>query len=226
MPIAATIFDMDGLLIDSERIALSTFQSVCDRHELGEQFALYLRLLGTTDETSQIILQETLPAHIEVDHFMKTWMGLYVEQTSTAVPLMTGVTALLDHLEHIDMPKSVATSTRTDHATSKLEMSGILHRFRHVTGGDQVTHGKPSPDIYLKAAHRLGVDPAHCLALEDSPNGVRAALSAGMQVIQIPSLVQPDAEVRAFGHTVLEDLHRVIDYLNERPKAERIVGRD
>lgn len=215
MTIVATIFDMDGLLIDSERIALSTFQHVCDQHEMGDQFPLYQRLLGTNNATSMIILQETLPAQVPADQFMKIWMDLYVEQTRTAVPLMKGVTALLDHLELIEMPKSVATSTRTDHARSKLDNSGILHRFTHVTGGDQVTHGKPSPDIYLKAAHRLAVEPAHCLALEDSPNGVRAALAAGMQVIQIPSLVEPDAQVRAWGHTILEDLHQVIEFLRK-----------
>lgn len=216
MMIAATIFDMDGLLIDSERIALSTFQSLCDQHALGDQFPLYLRLLGTTDATSLAILQEAFPAQLPAEPFMQSWMALYAEQTRSAVPLMSGVTALLDHLEQIDMPKSVATSTRTEHAREKLDKSGILHRFSHVTGGDQVTHGKPSPDIYLKAAHRLGIDPAQCLALEDSPNGVRAALSAGMQVVQIPSLVQPDAEIKAWGHTVLQDLHEVIDYLQTR----------
>ncbi|MGQ7846898.1 HAD family hydrolase [Granulosicoccus sp. 3-233] len=226
MNIAATIFDMDGLLIDSERIALSTFQNVCDQHELGDQFALYLQLLGTTDATSKSILQERLPAHLQVDQFMQTWTGLYVEQTSTAVPLMTGVLALLDHLDAIGMARSVATSTRTDHAIGKLRNSGILHRFAHVTGGDQVAQGKPAPDIYLKAAQRLGVEPAHCLALEDSPNGVRAALSAGMQVIQIPSLVQPDAEFRTFGHTILEDLHRVIDFLNAHPSPASMAGQD
>lgn len=221
MTIAATIFDMDGLLIDSERIALRTFQQVCDQYELGDQFALYLRLLGTTDETSKITLQETLPERVQVDAFMGCWATRYVDQTRTAVPLMNGVIELLDHLELIGMPRSVATSTRTDHAQGKLEQSGILHRFAHVTGGDQVSQGKPAPDIYLKAAHRLGAHPAQCLALEDSPNGVRAAVAAGMQVIQIPSLVQPDADLRAFGHTVLEDLHQVIDHLNALPALAR-----
>ena len=216
MKIVATIFDMDGLLIDSERIALATFQTICDQHELGDQFSLYLQLLGTNNATTLKILQNTLPASISAAAFMDTWMSLYVEQTQVAVPLMNGVLELLDHLDIVNIPKSVATSTRTEHARSKLTNSGILHRFTHVTGGDQVVNGKPAPDIYLKAAQRMQVNPADCLALEDSPNGVKAALAAGMQVIQIPAIVQPDAETIALGHTVLDDLHEVISLLQTR----------
>ena len=216
MKIVATIFDMDGLLIDSERIALGTFQTICDQHGLGDQFSLYLQLLGTNDATTLKILRSTLPAHLSPERFMDTWMTLYVEQTQVAVPLMNGVLELLDHLDLTSIPKSVATSTRTEHARSKLTNSGILHRFTHVTGGDQVDNGKPAPDIYLKAAQRLQVNPAECLALEDSPNGVKAALAAGMQVIQIPAIVQPDADMIALGHTVLNDLHEVINHLQSR----------
>ncbi len=216
MKIVATIFDMDGLLIDSERIALATFQTICDQHELGDQFPLYLQLLGTNDATTLSILRNTLPAPISPEAFMDTWMTLYVERTQVAVPLMNGVLELLDHLDTVSIPKSVATSTRTEHARSKLGNSGILHRFTHVTGGDQVDNGKPAPDIYLMAARRLQVNPADCLALEDSPNGVRSALAAGMQVIQIPAIEQPDADTIALGHTVLNDLHEVITYLQGR----------
>ena len=216
MRIVATIFDMDGLLIDSERIALATFQMICDQHELGDQLPLYLQLLGTNNATTLKVLRTALPAPISPESFMDTWMTLYVERTQLAVPLMNGVMELLDHLEAVSIPKSVATSTRTEHARSKLTNSGILHRFAHVTGGDQVDNGKPAPDIYLKAAQRLQVNPADCLALEDSPNGVKAALAAGMQVIQIPAIVQPDADTIALGHTVLNDLHEVIKHLQAR----------
>jgi len=152
MKIVAIIFDMDGLLIDSERIALATYQRICDQHELGDQFSLYLQLLGTNDATTLKILRSTLPAPISAEAFMDTWMHLYVEQTQAPVPLMNGVLELLDHLELGNIPKSVATSTRSEHARSKLTNCGILHRFTHVTGGDQVDNGKPAPDIYLKAA--------------------------------------------------------------------------
>lgn len=214
MPIAATIFDMDGLLIDSERIALRTFQSICDEHDLGEQSALYMQLLGTTDATSADILRRTLPTHIDVDVFMTSWTSLYAHETHSAVPLLHGVHELLDHLDRIDMPRAVATSTQTEAARHKLHNSGILHRFNQITGGDQVAQGKPAPDIYLLAAERLAVDPADCLALEDSPNGVRAALAAGMHVVQIPSLTPAETLKTSSNHTVLEDLIAVIAHLS------------
>lgn len=126
---------------------------------------------------------------------------------------MKGVHNLLDYLHASGIPTAVATSTNTDHALHKLEQSGILHRFTTITGGDQVANGKPAPDIYLKAAKSIDANPLSCLALEDSPNGVRAAIAAGMHVIQIPELVEPDEALRSLGHTVLGDLDAVLDYL-------------
>jgi beta-phosphoglucomutase-like phosphatase (HAD superfamily) len=90
-----------------------------------------------------------------------------------------------------------------------LRKSGVLDRFQAVIGSDQVRNGKPEPDIYLKAAGLLNARPERCLALEDSENGVRAAVGAGMTVVQIPDLVQPSAELLALGHIVLDSLREV-----------------
>ena len=214
MNFSATIFDMDGLLIDSEKIALRTFQEKCDEHKLGDQRALYRRILGTNDETTLTILHEVLPGAIDADQFMSEWLTHYLHITSMGVPLMKGVLNLLDALSNRGVPVAVATSTRSDRAREKLDKSGILHRFDAVIGGNQIENGKPAPDIYLKAAQILNVDPQHCVALEDSPNGVIAAHSAGMHVIQIPELVQPDDDLLSLEHTVLADLDEVVSYLN------------
>ncbi len=220
MKISAVIFDMDGLLINSERIASRVFQETCNRYALGEQFPLYLRLMGTNNATTRLILEETLPAKINKEEFMAFWLETYTEETRKPVPLMTGVIALLDYLESCDIPKAVATSTDTQMALKKLENSGIVHRFKTITGGDQIKHGKPAPDIYFKSAESIGVNPQHCIALEDSPNGVKAALAAQMHTLQIPDLVQPSEELRALGHTVLSDLNAVIDYISrQQPQA-------
>ncbi len=213
MNITAAVFDMDGLLIDSERIALRVFQEICDHYSLGEQFNLYLQVLGTNNVTTRQVLSDALPAAINPDTFMSRWLDRYTEETSKPVPLMKGVIPLLDFLDSCNIPKAVATSTDTDRALEKLEKTGILNRFSTVTGGDQVSRGKPAPDIYLKSAASISADPATCLALEDSPNGVKAALGAGMHTIQIPELVEPDEQLLAMGHIVLTDLHAVIDHL-------------
>jgi beta-phosphoglucomutase-like phosphatase (HAD superfamily) len=107
---------------------------------------------------------------------------------------------------------AVATSSRTEHAREKLRQAGLLDRFRIVIGADQVHRPKPDPEVYLKVAEFLGVEPRSCLALEDSEYGVRAAHAAGMTVVQVPDMIQPTADLRALGHIVLESLKEVAGY--------------
>jgi beta-phosphoglucomutase-like phosphatase (HAD superfamily) len=113
---------------------------------------------------------------------------------------------MLDFLDVRGIPRAVATSTRRPLALRKLEAAGLLPRFDAICTSSDVEHPKPAPDIYLLAATSLGVDPAQCLVLEDSPTGVRAALAAGMYPIQIPDLLVPDDAVHALGHTILPSL--------------------
>ena len=213
MNISACIFDMDGLLIDSESIALSVFQQTCDHYGIGHQKPLYQQLLGTNHETTRTILNKELPARINVQEFTEYWSEHYSALTSLGVPLMKGVDNLLTYLETMKIPKAVATSTKTERAVAKLEHSGIAHRFSFIIGGDQIVHGKPAPDIYLKAADALSMEPSRCLGLEDSPNGVKAALTAGLNVIQIPDTLEPEEALLSLGHTVLDNLDAVVSLL-------------
>ena len=107
---------------------------------------------------------------------------------------------------------AVATSTRTEWAKVKLSDSGILHYFDKIIGGEQVSNSKPDPEIYLRAASELSSEPSKSLALEDSPNGVKSAVAAGLTVIQISDLVQPDENLLKMGHIVLGSLAEVQDY--------------
>jgi HAD superfamily hydrolase (TIGR01509 family) len=213
MKISACIFDMDGLLIDSERIALRVFQDVCRHYNCDEHIPLYNQLLGTNERTTRQILVKSLPSSIKVDAFIDLWTVNYAEKTEKAVPLKKGILELLNYLESSNIPKAVATSTKTTSAIEKLEKSGIAHRFSTIIGGDQVTLGKPAPEIYITSANALNVGASHCLALEDSPNGVKAAIAANMQVIQIPDTVQPDDTLRSMGHHILEDALEVVTFL-------------
>ena len=216
MKYSAVIFDMDGLLIDSEKIALATFQDQCDRLNLGKQLPLYLKILGTnTAETKRLLSVSSDFQAVDVDSFMNDWMRHYQKITTTkAVPLMTGVQELLDHLAVQSIPMVVATSTDTELANSKLTACGIANQFKTIIGGDQINNSKPAPDIYLKAIEYLGVTADTALALEDSPNGVRAATAAGLDVIQVPDLLEPDQELRQLGHLVKADLLEVRSWLS------------
>jgi HAD superfamily hydrolase (TIGR01509 family) len=208
---AAAIFDMDGLLLDSEKIALRAFNETCMHFGLGDQSGVFMKCVGTNAALGIQVLQEGLEGKADYIHFGQLWDSKYFEAThGKPIPLKDGAIEILDHFASLEISTAVATSTSVARARQKLFDAGILDKFKLVVGGDQVEHGKPHPEIYLKAAHALHAAPKHCLALEDSENGVRSALGAGMAVIQIPDLVRPSPEIRALGHIVLNSLRDVI----------------
>ena len=210
---SAVIFDMDGLLLDSERIALAAFDAACEHFAIGEQRQVFMRCVGTNEAAGDEVLKEGLTGKADHVAFARVWDEKYTAATSgAAIPLKEGALELLEHLRALGVPAAVATSTTRERAQQKLRDAGILDRFQVVVGGDQVAKSKPHPDIYLHAAGLLRVDPRECLALEDSENGVRAALNAGMTVIQVPDLVPPSPELTALGHIILDTLRAVHDH--------------
>ena len=204
----AVIFDMDGLMLDSERALLGCLaQAGADAgHDLPED--LLLSLIGSSDAVTRQIIASRVGAE-SVDALVRDSYARYDGIVAGGVPHRPGIIDLLDTLAAHGVPRAVATSTRRPLALRKLETAGLLPYFEHVATSSDVAHAKPAPDIYLLAAHKLGIAPRHCLALEDSPTGVRAALAAGMTVIQIPDLLEPDETVRALGHAIAGSLHDV-----------------
>ncbi len=204
----AVIFDMDGLMLDSERALLGCLaQAGADAgHDLPED--LLLSLIGSSDAVTRQIIASRVGAE-SVDALLRDSYARYDGIVAGGVPHRPGIIDLLDTLAAHGVPRAVATSTRRPLALRKLETAGLLPYFEHVATSSDVAHAKPAPDIYLLAAHKLGIAPRHCLALEDSPTGVRAALAAGMTVIQIPDLLEPDETVRALGHAIAGSLHDV-----------------
>ena len=220
MNVAAVIFDMDGLLLDSERLALAAFVATCDHFGVGDQTAVFMQCVGINQELGERVLKDGLPGTVDHLVFARLWDSKCLEYTSdAAVPLKTGAAELLQDLRGFGIPMAVATSSSTLRATQKLQDSGILQEFDVIVGGEQVQRSKPLPDIYLRAAELLGVRPETCLALEDSENGVRSALAAGMTVIQVPDLVEPSDALRELGHTILGTLHDVREWYSSRQSA-------
>lgn len=207
-PPQAVIFDMDGLMLDSERALLGCLAQAGAEagHALPEAFLL--SLIGSSDALTRQRIAEQVGADA-VDALLQDSYARYERLVAAGVPHRPGIIDLLDTLVAHGVPRAVATSTRRPLALRKLESAGLLRYFEHVATSSDVARPKPAPDIYLLAAARLGVEPRHCLALEDSPTGVRAALAAGMTVIQVPDLLQPDADVRALGHAIAGSLHDV-----------------
>ncbi|MEO1708813.1 MAG: HAD family phosphatase [Pseudomonadota bacterium] len=203
---AAVIFDMDGLLLDTERVVLRGFEAACDELGCVVGFDVFARMIGRNYRSSRPILEEALAGQVAIETFEAVCRRHVQAIFEDGVPVKSGVIDLLARLRKIDMPMAVATSTETARAREKLKKAELLEAFQHVVGGDQVERSKPDPDIYLEAARRLSANPAASVALEDSENGVRAAHAAGMTVIQVPDLIQPSDSLRMLGHTIAADV--------------------
>ena len=202
----AVIFDMDGLMIDSERVSLACWSEAAAELGLPLDEAFFVRMVGLGDRDSQALLRGQGVSDAMIETMAARCHDLYEARTQTGLPLRPGILDLLELLKAHGIPRAVATTTRQPRANRKLAAAGLLPYFDAVITSGDVAHPKPAPDIYLLAAQRLGQAPERCLALEDSPAGTRAAVAAGMTVIQVPDLVHPDEELRALGHRIVGSL--------------------
>jgi HAD superfamily hydrolase (TIGR01509 family) len=213
-PIQAVIFDMDGLMLDTERIALAVLSAAARSLGYPWRDEIGLAMVGLNARDSDLVVARHLGPGYSTGPLRDAFNRGYMEAIENEpLPLKPGLLELLDWLELNTIPKAVATSTRRERAQLKLRRTGLLERFSVIVGGDQVARGKPAPDIYLAAATGLQVAPECCLALEDSAPGVRAASSAGMPVIMVPDILPPSAEIAVLGRAVAGSLHDVLDWL-------------
>ena len=221
----ALVFDMDGLLLDTERIAREAFCEAC--REAGwpdPDFDVYARCIGGTGGDEGAILRAGYGPDFPWEAVRDGWWRRYHEHVEhRPVPVKPGATELLSYCVESGLPCALATSTRAALAQTKLSLAGLDGYFRIRVTGDMVRWGKPHPEPYLAAAERLGASPERCWAFEDSSNGVRSACAAGFAVFQVPDLVEPPPELRRLGYTVLESLYDAIDELREA-RSEAWVG--
>ncbi len=203
----AVIFDMDGLMLDTERI----YHRVWDTAglEVGHPLPpdVIQATTGRTFADSYRLFAEAAGPSFPMEDFLACWPRHWQQAIMTeGIPLKPGLLELFAWLEAQQIPKAVATSTSNAEAHSTLHHAGIANHFSLVVTGDQIVHGKPAPDIYLLAAERIGVAPSHCVALEDSEAGVLAAAAAGMYTIMVPDIKQPTPEVAARAQHVVPSL--------------------
>ena len=203
----AVVFDMDGLLLDSERIAYAIGRQVSLDLGIPWTHEVAMQMIGLNSREHEALLKGAFGADYPLDAHRAEFGRRYEAVIAAGtIPLKPGVRELFDALEAAGLPRAVATSTRRSRALPKLEAVGLLARVQVVVAGDEVARGKPAPDIYLAAAAQLGQAPAHCLALEDSNAGVRAARDAGMRVVMVPDLLSPAEDIRAGGILIVDSL--------------------
>ncbi|GEA50984.1 phosphoglycolate phosphatase [Vibrio inusitatus NBRC 102082] len=216
MTFKAAIFDMDGLLLDTERVCMNAFEKAC--HTLGLEFLKpeYLAIIGQNAQGVERTIRAGYPDDLDYPALRKVWMEYYHDVTHhQAIPIKEGVLELLDWLKDNNIPIAVATSTDLSLAKTKLKLAGLDAYFDILACGCEVTHGKPDPEIYLLAASRLNIEPQQCLGFEDSNNGVRSGIAANLQMYQIPDLVFPTDEIISLGHQVLPSMIDVLKVLKQ-----------
>ncbi|MBR1708595.1 MAG: HAD family phosphatase [Clostridia bacterium] len=221
MKIDAVIFDMDGVIFDSERVSKRCWRVVAT--ELGipdsELKPAMLEITGANTRKAREVLTRRFSGYegFEYDEFRKNYEDVYngcVERGE--VPLKPYVLELLGWLKEREIRTALASSTNREKVLRQLERARIRECFDSILCGDQVERGKPDPEIYIKSAEALGADPERTYAVEDSYNGIRSAKAAGLHPIMVPDLLPPTEEMNDMAEIILPDLGAVRDYLEER----------
>lgn len=211
--IKAVIFDLDGVLLDSERVARRRW------HQVGEEMGLegiddaYLRCVGTNPALQHRIMQEIFGQDFSLEEFYGRLLAGRPKDGRACMPVKDGAREILEALHAAGLKLAVASSSPEDYVRRELDGAGLLRFFDHVVSGDMVENSKPHPEIFLKAAALCGAEPAEAWVIEDSFNGIRAAHSAGAHPMMVPDLIPPDGEMEAKAEVILPDLFAARDWL-------------
>jgi beta-phosphoglucomutase-like phosphatase (HAD superfamily) len=208
-PVSAVVFDMDGVLFDTE--TLYEKAAIAGASEVGiDMTSAFFR--STVGSPWPVVRQQMLDHYgpdLAVDELSEISRRLFRKLCDTQDILKPGVLELLDLLDELRLPRAVATSSSRATVERHLQRHALAQRFHGIAAHGDYTRHKPHPDPFLKAAEILGVDPRACLAIEDSHHGVRSASSAGMMTVMVPDLLPATDEIRALCLHVVPDLHEV-----------------
>ncbi len=207
--VEAVIFDMDGLLVDTESLFRDVLMESSRLRGVDLPLPVFLRMVGLQAAASRAVAMAHFGEAFDYEPWMAQAWELAHARLAVGVALKDGVLELMDYLEATGLPRAVATSSGHGSVERQLAPGGLLPRFQAIVAAGDYARGKPAPDPYLTAAARLGIDPAACLALEDSHNGVRAAHAAGMMTIMVPDLLEATPEMRALCVAISATLHEV-----------------
>ena len=209
----AVVFDMDGVIFDSEALVIRTWKIVAEKYGFLGVEQVCRKCLGTNAAATRRIFLDFYGEDFPYDEYKAEMSALFhLEAEGGKLPKKPGVCELLRYLKTKGVKIGLATSTRKQVVLKELREGGILSFFDVIVCGDMVKKSKPDPDIYLEACSRLHVKPSDCFAIEDSYNGIRAACRAGMKAIMVPDLAEPTEEMEKLAEKILPSLFEVEKY--------------
>lgn len=210
----AVVFDMDGVIFDSERAVMQCWKEVASRHNIPDIEKAILACTGTTMVRTREIMLNLYGADFPYDEYAKESSVIFHSRYDGGrLPMKPGVKELLSFLKEHGKKIALASSTRQQVVTDELRDAGIIGYFDRIICGDMVSRSKPAPDIFLKACEELNVSPSDSYAIEDSYNGIRAAHAGGLHPIMVPDLLPADEEMQSLAETILPSLTSVMEYL-------------
>lgn len=210
----AVVFDMDGVIFDSERAVMNCWLELAQKYDIKDIEKPYFACVGTTMTRTREIMLETYGEDFPYDEYARESSLMYHEKYDGGkLPMKPGVMELLSYLKEKGKKIALASSTRRETVINQLRWAGIIDYFDAIICGDMVARSKPAPDIFLKACQELGVSPENTYAIEDSYNGIRAAHAGQLRPIMVPDLLEADDEMRGMAECVCDNLNEVIDYL-------------
>lgn len=215
----AFLFDMDGLLLDSERVYLQQAVNLLEPtgRDPDEIAAFFMTMAGTSGAKALHRLTEYLGSHDHATSFNDDWHAAVKADLARNVTPKPTVRQTLEMLSGEGHRMGVVTSTHGQRARKHLEVANLLHFFEQVTGGDEVSATKPHPAPYLEMAAALGLDPTRCAAFEDSDPGITSAVKAGCRAAQVPDVRSPHIPLPDLGQHVASDLWQAVAYLGGFP---------
>lgn len=214
MQYQAVVFDMDGVIFDTERLVIEFWKEVAKRHNIPNVEHTCIQCLGTNRVRTREIFLENYGADFPFDPYRAEVTELFnTHYKGVPLPTKPGVRELLSYLQEQDIKVGLASSTAQHLVRDEIGTAGLLPYFQTLVCGDMVEHSKPAPDIFLKACEILNADPTKSIAIEDSFNGIRSAHCAGMTPIMVPDQVQPTDEIRTLAFHVMPSLLDVLNWL-------------
>jgi HAD superfamily hydrolase (TIGR01509 family) len=209
----AVVFDMDGLMVDTEPLSRQAWAHVLQAYGYELEDELYRRMIGRRTEESVQFVLSAIDISVTATELVRRKREVFDGIRAKGVPVMPGLMELQSAIARRGLPWAVATSSPRYHAELILAQLGLATACRAIAAGDEVERGKPAPDIYLLAAERLELPSSQCLALEDSEPGCRAAVAAGMVTVAVPG-VETMRDDFSFVYRVYDSLHQVADNLD------------